>query len=318
MTSTPPLSAASGTARRVATIDVGTNTLLLLVAESSATGLRAVCDECRFGRLGQGLEASGSLDPAAVERSLDILRDYRRRISELGVDDVRAVGTQALREASNAAAFLEPAAQILGREIEVISGDREAQLSHLATVRSLPALGDSDAELVIADVGGGSTEIIVGRAGAMLRAASIPIGAVRLTERHLHGDPPGAAETQALVADIDQRLAHLDLPRGAPLVGIAGTATTIAAVELRLRDYDPERVHGFTMSPATLDRQLARHLELTVGQRRALPGMEPARADVIAAGVAIFSRLCARMSADRFVVSDRGVRWGLAYEALAA
>jgi exopolyphosphatase/guanosine-5'-triphosphate,3'-diphosphate pyrophosphatase len=298
---------------RVAAIDIGTNTLLLLVAEPGPDGaLRAVEDVCRFGRLGQGLDASGRLHPEAVTRSLEVCREHRERLDRLGVDRLAIVGTQALREAANAADFIGPAEAILGAPIEIISGDREASLVYLSVARAFPELARGD--LVVADVGGGSTEVICGRGGALAWQRSLPIGAVRMSERHLRSDPPTAAEGAALNADIDRHLAELDLPLGATLVGTAGTATTLATVEQRLRDYAADRVQGYRMAPGNVDRAVARFFELSLAERRRLPGLEPARADVIGGGAAIYARLLRRMEAKELVVSDRGVRWGLVHE----
>lgn len=302
--------------RRVAVIDIGTNTLLLLVAEVTAGAprpmLEPVHDACRFGRLGKGLDRTGTLDPGAIERSLAIVREYRGVIDELGVDVLYAVGTQALREASNARAFVEPAQAILKVPIEVISGEREAALVHRAVAESFPELAGQ--LLVMADVGGGSTEIIVAEAGGVRSFTSVPIGSVRLHERHLSSDPPAPTEVRALIADIDAVLAALELPSRVCLVGTAGTATTIASVERRLRTYDPRLIQGMSLPALVVERQLARYLELSIDQRRLMPGLEPERADVIAAGVAIFARLLHRLAAPALLISDRGVRWGLAYE----
>lgn len=301
---------------RVAAVDIGSNTLLLLVADERDGELVRVRDECRFGRLGQGLDATGQLTPEAVERSLAILREYRDLLDAAGADRVVAAGTEALRRAVNASAFLEPAAEILAAPIEVVSGEREAALVGLAVARSLPDLAATDH--AIADVGGGSTEVVVVAGGEVRARTSTPIGAVRLSERHLRSDPPGKDEAQALIADIDRALSGLELPTGVPLVASAGTATTLAAVSLALRDYDPDRVHGLALPRGEVERQLARYLELTVAEKKRIPGMEAARADVIAAGCAIYARLLHRIGSAEMIVSDRGVRWGLAYEAAGA
>ncbi|WP_428264409.1 Ppx/GppA phosphatase family protein [Haliangium sp.] len=303
--------------RRLATLDIGTNTLLLLVAEQQADGsLRAIYEACEFGRLGQGLDRSGALATDAVTRSLEILRRYRADMDRHGVGAVAAVGTQALREARNRDAFTAPAAEILGRPIEIIAGEREAALVYQAVSASFPALAGT--AFAIADVGGGSTEVVVADTGGVASVTSVPIGSVRLSERHLGGDPPTAAELEALTADIDAVLAPLPLPAGIRVVGTAGTATTMAGVALALDDYDPERVNGFTMSTAAVDDQLRTLAALSVAERRRLPGLEPRRADVIVAGAAIFARLLHRARADELLISDRGVRWGLAYELAAA
>ncbi len=301
--------------KRLAAVDIGTNTLLLLVAELGEGGVRALRDEIRFGRLGQGVDGSGSLSGEAIERSLGFLVEYRAIIDEAQVAAVVAVGTQALREAANADAFLGPAREILGAPVQVIDGEREAALVYGSVVHACPELAAGD--LVVADVGGGSTEVIAGRGGAVGSLVSLPIGSVRLTERHLHGDPPTPDETRALLAAIDEQLGRLDpaLAGSAPaLVGTAGTATTLAAVEQKLRAYDAHRVQGFRLTRAAVERQLARYLELTVAEKRRLPGMEPQRADVIAAGAAIYARLAVHLDAPTLVTSDRGVRWGALLE----
>ncbi|RMH39004.1 MAG: Ppx/GppA family phosphatase [Deltaproteobacteria bacterium] len=297
---------------RVAAVDVGTNTILLLVAERRGDQLARVFESCRFVRLGEGLDATGRLADAAVARALDALAACRAEIDAHGADRVAAIGTQALREAANASALLVPAADRLGAPIEVISGEREAELAFAAACRALPGLAGGP--LVVADVGGGSTEIIAGDAGGVRARHSVPIGSVRLAERHLRSDPPAPDEVRALIADIDAAFAPIDVPRGAPIVGVAGTATTLAAVELALRTYEPDRVQGQRLGLPTIERQLARYLEVTVAVRRTLPGLEPQRADVIPAGAAIFARLLRRAGADELIVNDRGIRWGLAWE----
>lgn len=298
---------------RIAVVDIGTNTLLLLVVEPDGEGgLRRVRDEVRFGRLGKGLGASGRLADESIARSLEAVRDYRAIMDELGVERVAVVGTQALREASNARAFVDPAEEMFGAKVEVISGDREAELVTTSVVRSMPELAGE--RFAIADVGGGSTEIIICDAGAVTWFRSLPLGSVRHTERHLVGDPPTAEQATALVADLDAALAEVPVPEGALLVGTAGTATTIAAMELELAAYDPDRIDGTRLPADAVDRRLEQLLSLPVAERLQLPGLERERADVIAAGVAIYARLLRRMKAPTFAVSDRGVRWGLAYE----
>ena len=192
--------------RRIAVIDIGTNTLLLLIAEVRARdgGVEfvAVHEACEVGRLGKGLDASGNLAPEAVARSLDIVRRFRQIMDQHAVSEVRAVGTQALREAGNAAEFVAPAVELLGGPIEIIAGEREAQLVYRAVAEGLPAVAGQ--RFVIADVGGGSTEVIVSSADglAMDSFVSVPIGSVRMHERHLHDDPPTAEQIRALFWDV--------------------------------------------------------------------------------------------------------------------
>jgi exopolyphosphatase / guanosine-5'-triphosphate,3'-diphosphate pyrophosphatase len=292
-----------------AVIDIGTNTLLLLVVDPQ---MKPLVDLCRFGRLGKGLDRSGQLAPDAIATSLEICREYRQVMDEHGVDRPVVIGTQALREASNSRAFVEPAEHILGASIEIIAGTREADLAFTAVARTFPDLAGNPC--VVVDVGGGSTELITSDGARVVSAVSVPIGAVRLTERHLAHDPPTVAEADALTADIDAVLAPLVLPTGVPVVATAGTATTIAAVQLALRTYDPVAVTGLRISPDTIDAMLQRLLAATVAERKQIPGIEPQRADVIAAGVAIYARVVKRLGAPTLITCDRGIRWGIAYE----
>ena len=242
---------------KTAVIDIGTNTLLLLIVDGAGA---PIVDLCRFGRLGRGLDATGRLDARAIADSLEICREYRRVMDEHGVARPSTVATQALREAGNAADFVAPAEAILGAPIEVIGGEREAELAFAAVARTFPEL--AGAPYVVVDVGGGSTEFVATDGARVTAAASMPIGAVRLTERHLRGDPPAPEELRALVEDIDRRLESdlgaLAIPRGAPIVGTAGTATTLAAMELGLAAHDPAAVTGVRLAPAAVERPASR------------------------------------------------------------
>ncbi|HUS28925.1 MAG TPA: hypothetical protein VMZ53_10450 [Kofleriaceae bacterium] len=292
-----------------AVIDIGTNTLLLLIVNEQK---QRVVDLCRFGRLGKGLDGSGNLAAESIAKSLDICREYRTVMDDHGVETPRVIGTQALREAGNAAQFVGPAEQILRAKLEVIGGAREAELAFLSVAKTMPELEGQ--AFIVVDVGGGSTEFIVSDGARVVSAVSIPIGAVRLTERHLKTDPPSAAELAALASDIDDRLAALGLPTGLPIIGTAGTATTLAAVALKLVPYDPDQVTGLRLTPEDVDGLYQRLARATVVERKAMPGMEPQRADVIAGGAAIYACIMKSTSAPVFVACDRGIRWGLVYE----
>jgi len=298
---------------RFAAVDIGSNTLLLLVVEEAGGRLLARRDLCRFGRLGQGLDKSGRLAPEAIERSLAIAREYRAVLDEEApIEGLVALATQAVREAANGREFVGPAEEILGVPIQVVSGEREAELVFRSVVEAFPELAAG--EVVVVDVGGASTEFIVGRAGLVQSKTSVPIGAVRLSERHLKSDPASADEARALIADIDRELAALALPRGAALIATAGTATTLASVAQNLRVYQADKVQGYRIVRAEVERQLARYLELTVAEKRHMPGLEPQRADVIAGGAAIYARVASVMNAPEIITSDRGIRWGAVHE----
>lgn len=292
-----------------AVIDIGTNTLLLLIVDEA---MQPLVDLCRFGRLGKGLDATGRLAEDAIANSLAICREYRQVMDHHGIAHPIVIATQAAREAKNAADFVGPAEQILNAKIEVVAGEREAELAATAVARTFPEL--SDTRYVVVDVGGGSTELITVDAGRVVSQVSVPIGAVRLTERHLKHDPPTAAEAAALDADIDRTLAPLALPRGVTVIGTAGTATTLASVKLGLHPYDPAAVTGLRITPEGVAELCARLMAASVAERKAIRGIEAARADVIAAGAAIFARVVHRIAAPVLITCDRGIRWGVAYE----
>jgi exopolyphosphatase/guanosine-5'-triphosphate,3'-diphosphate pyrophosphatase len=296
---------------RVAALDVGTNTLTFLVAEAaSGGGLRAVHDEAIIVRLGEGVDRTGELSAAAMERALAALEACARRAAALGATRVGAVGTQALREARNGGDFLARARAVLGVDVEVIDGAREATLSWRATASAFPIV--PGARRTVLDIGGGSTELLVGSATPE-RLASVRIGSVRLTERHSMHDPPTDDERAAMTAAIDRALDEAPAPEG-ELVGIAGTVTTVCAVHLQMPTYDGARVHGTRMTRAEVQAVIERLARLPLAERRMTTGLDPKRADVIIAGATILARVMARAPSDHVLVSDRGVRWGLAEE----
>tara|TARA_R110002073_G_scaffold256849_4_gene419529 strand:- start:53456 stop:54364 length:909 start_codon:yes stop_codon:yes gene_type:complete len=297
---------------KFASIDIGSNTLLLLITDDASGTLMPIVDECDFGRLGQGLAHSKTLHPDAIARSLEVVRRYRAIMDVHSLDGVACVGTQALREATNRDAFVGPAEEILGCPIEIIAGEREAQLVATAVITDFPK--QCQGELLCVDVGGASTEFIRIRGGELVSVVSLPIGAVRLSETFLLSDPPTADETKNLYEAISAQLATLDLPSSAQLVGSAGTATSMASIALALAEYDPKQIHGYEMSRESVRSVAKNLLSSTVADKMQLVGLAPKRADVIAGGVAIYDQVVQVLGAQSMLVSDRGVRWGLAYE----
>lgn len=304
---------------RLAAIDCGTNTALMLVAEvvtdptgSSRPRLSAVADFLEMPRLGQDLDRTGRLHPEAIERGVAAIERQLARARELGVEKILTVGTESLRAASNSGEFLSRL-DALGVPLRIISGDDEARLSFNSVVRSLP-LPPSGRRSVL-DIGGGSTELIVG-GETPERWASVKIGSVRLTERLLAGDPPTSDQKQALIHTIAQELTKLPAPEG-ELVALAGTATTIAAMHLELAAHDSARIDGLRLPVAKLAALAERLGELSVTQRRQLHGLDPRRADVIYAGAVILCQVALRAGVTEIVISDRGVRWGVLEEVLA-
>ena len=307
---------------KLAAIDCGTNTVLLLLADwqpGQRPRLRRVADFMEMPRLGQGLDATGSLQPEAMERALVALRRQRERAEQAGAERIIAIATESVRAAKNGAEFLAAAAaDPVGVPLRVVGGDEEARLSFRSVAESVgasasaPASADSDVPWrSVVDIGGGSTELIVGHGRQMAAHRSVPIGSVRLTERLIKHDPPTAEEHAALIASIDAAISALPEARGS-LVALAGTATSVAALQLgdRMPSYDGDLVDGMQLPCATLAAWVDRLRQLSVAERRALPGLDPRRADVIYAGATILWRVAVRARVDAVTVSDRGVRWG--------
>jgi len=299
--------------RRFAAIDVGTNTVLLLVAERRGTGFAPLAERAEITRLGRGVDRSGRLDPAAIRETVEVLARYAAEARSLGAEGIACVATSAARDASNGEEFFSGAERAAGVRPEVISGEEEARLVYESAWRDFggPALA-------VLDVGGGSTEFTWGDGPAPRGRLSLQVGAVRLAERHPVADPPGAAGLavlRAAAAEALRPLAGAGAARaGARLVGGAGTEPTLAAVEQALPAYDAERVHGSALSLDRIEALLGRMAAMPVEARRRLPGMEPKRADVIVAGCVLVLEAMHATGFDRLTVSDRGVRWGLLHD----
>jgi exopolyphosphatase/guanosine-5'-triphosphate,3'-diphosphate pyrophosphatase len=303
--------------RRSAFIDVGTNTVLCLIADVRDTGrFRVLDDLAEIARLGQGVDQTGMISPAGEERAMAILARYRERCDDLGVEEITAVGTSALRDAKNSDQVRAHIRDALGIDIRVISGAEEAEYSFLAVRRGLSHLAD---ELVVIDIGGGSTEFILGNKNGVSRALSIDVGSVRLTERYLHSDPVQADEVIAMGADVAAHLAVIKsefAQASRPtLVGIAGTFTTLAAIEKKLARYSASQVHGSVLNLPEVKRQVAMLQSRTIAERKQIAGLEPKRADVIFAGAYLIEKIMGLFGASQVVVSDQGVRYGLLHEA---
>ncbi len=297
---------------KVAAFDIGTNTVLLLVAERGPDGPRSVLERAEITRLGRGVDKTKRLDEAAIARTLAALERFAGEARALGVTRVAAVGTSASRDAENGAEFRARAAEILGGTVEIVSGDREADLTFRG---ALGGLGITGSRVAVIDVGGGSTEIVV---GPRVFAHSYDVGSVRLTERHVPTDPP-APEALAAVRAAARRAFELPRPPAGPfdaVVAIAGTATTYAAIELGLARYEDAPPHGARLSLAALEQRIARLAALPLAERAQVVGLDAKRADVIVAGGIVLLTAARALGAEEIVISDRGVRWGLADELL--
>ncbi|HEY4614339.1 MAG TPA: DUF501 domain-containing protein, partial [Citricoccus sp.] len=312
---------AEGAGTVVGAIDCGTNSIRLLVARAERTDqaggrppvrLADLHREMRVVRLGEGVDASGRLSEAALERTFAAAEDYAGILRDLGAVSVRFVATSATRDAANAAVFTAGIRERLGVEPEVVTGDEEAALSFAgaASVLDPAALEETAGEagrgrkILVVDLGGGSTEFVLGTLDGpdgpqVTEAISVPMGCVRFTERHLHGDPPTAEEIAAATADVEAVLDRVEgvvpLSETAAVVGVAGTITTVTAAALGLSEYDAHAIHGARLDLATTARIGHRLLTATRAERAALPYMHPGRVDVIGAGALIWSTVLRRI-----------------------
>lgn len=329
-----PVRAVTAGRTRVAAVDCGTNSLRLLVADvdPAAGRLTDVDRRMEIVRLGQGVDATGRLAPEALDRTLHALAGYAKIIKAASADAVRMVATSATRDAANAADFVRGVEAVLGVPPEVLSGQDEAYLSFTGATAELTAPAGVAAApggpYLVVDIGGGSTEFVLGDgqpAGRLaactgLRALSVDIGCVRLTERHLHGDPPSPAEITAAAADIEAALdavaAAMPAATARTLVGLAGSVTTVAGLALGLAEYDPGRIHHARISAAQVTEQTARLLGQTRAQRAALGVMHPGRVDVIGGGAMVLDHVMRRFGFAGVLVSEHdildGIAWSLA------
>ncbi|MFQ1003631.1 exopolyphosphatase [Modestobacter sp. SSW1-42] len=299
---------------RVAAIDCGTNSIRLLVADVPPEGPATdLLRRMEVVRLGQGVDATGRLAPEAIERTRLVLAEYAAQARELGAERVRMVATSASRDAANRADFEQMVLTTLGQLPDVVPGVEEAGLSFLGATASLTGI---TAPYLVVDIGGGSTEFVLGDAGGVRAARSVDIGCVRLTERHLRSDPPPPDEVQGAEADIRAALALVaaEVPVGetATLVGVAGTVTTVAALALGLPAYDPDAIHGSRVPVAAVRSVAAGLLTATRAKRAAYPVMHPGRVDVIGAGSLILRVVMDAFDLDEVVVSEHDILDGIA------
>ncbi|MDD5434302.1 MAG: Ppx/GppA phosphatase family protein [Nitrospira sp.] len=299
----------------VAGIDIGTNTLRLLIAEFSPDGTyRKVKSERHITRLGEGISSTGRLKETAMERTLSVLKRFSKVCSENPLNGIYAVATSAVREASNGDEFVKRVKAEAGLDIDVISGDTEARLTMLGISSGLDL---KERDYLLMDIGGGSTEFIFISEGDIISKVSTDIGVVRFTEQYIKSDPPGIEDIEKLEAAIDDRLDALpgfeDLcsNRDTALVGTAGTVTTLAAVEQKMTVYDPRKINGYKISREGIEAIRNELLPMASKMRKAVPGIEEGREDLIATGVVLVDKVIKRFGFSEVIVSDNGLREGL-------
>jgi len=304
----------------LAGIDIGTNTLRLLVAETGPDTFQELCSERRITRLGQDLDRTGMLSRDARQRSISALIDFRDSIGRHHVLHTAAIGTSALRKASNTHEFVDDVKKRTGLYIRVITGEEEAQLTFLGVSRMLrgvlsPTCDDRLKSSLVIDIGGGSTEIIMTRPGAEPEMLSLPLGAVYLTERFIVHDPPSREELELLRRMVRAELSMHDkilgqYPAGI-LIGTAGTVTTLAAMEQELKEYDPDKINRFILSRTAIDGIVALLSRSMLKERKNIPGLESGREDIILAGAIVAQEIMERYGHTVMVVSDWGLREGV-------
>jgi exopolyphosphatase / guanosine-5'-triphosphate,3'-diphosphate pyrophosphatase len=290
---------------RVAAIDQGTNTTRLLIADVEDGSVEEVLRRSVITRLGEGVDERRRLLPLPIARVRNVLSEYRRDAEHLNAERVLLVATSAVRDAENGEAFLGEIEWSYGFATRLLSGDDEAAL----TLRGIATGRDVDDETLVLDIGGGSTELVVGA-----QRTSADVGSVRITERFLHADPPSAAELEAAAAEVSSELPELAVERA---IGVAGTITSLAALDLGLDEYDRERVDGHVLSRDGARRQLERLAALPLEKRRRLPALDPDRAPVIVAGALILVEVLERYGLAELEVSERDILDGAALEAAA-
>ena len=303
---------------RVAAIDCGTNSTRLLVAELGPDGRLVTLERLmRITRLGRGVDAAGRLADDGIERTTAVLAEYRRVLDGLGATQVRATATSAARDAANRDAFFDPAEEILGVRPELLSGEDEAELSFLGATSDLDR---ARGPFLVVDIGGGSTEVVYGTDAAE-RSISVDLGCVRTTERFLAHDPPAPEELSSALSVIEVHLDDVlrEIPEAseaATVVGLAGTVSTAAAVEIGLADYDRDAIHHFVLTRAAAEDVFRTLATEPLADRVHNPGLERERADVIVGGMCVLVSLYRKLGLDELLVSEADILDGLALSLL--
>jgi exopolyphosphatase/guanosine-5'-triphosphate,3'-diphosphate pyrophosphatase len=299
---------------RVAAIDCGTNSIRLLIADITNGNFHEVLRTMEVVRLGQGVDQNKAFHPDAIARTLAVVEKFANQISSKSAQQIRFCATSATRDATNRDLFIDGVRNILGVEVEVISGSQEAALSFSGATKNLM---QNEAPFLVVDIGGGSTEFVIGSTDVEA-AKSVNIGCVRMSERHLNQQPPSAVQVQAAIADIDRAIAEaardVAITTAKTLVAVAGTATTVAAAALELSAYDRYAIHLSRISAEKVHQVAAKFQSLSRDEIANLGYMHPGRVDVITAGALVLSRVMAATGATEFVASETDILDGIAWQ----
>ena len=296
---------------RISSIDIGTNTILLLIAETDATSIvRVLHDEQVIARLGKGVDHNRIINQETFKRAADFLRSYGDTSARFGAERIFAVGTSALRDASNKQEFCDFIRRTAGISIEILSGEEEAEWTCRGAVVGIDT---GDGSFTVLDIGGGSTEIVSAVGGRILNSISLDIGCVRITERLLRASPPTDQEIASSRDFIRRQIQEVDFVRGGitNAVGVAGTVTTLAAMRLQLAKYDPARVHGYELGYDDIQRSFDLLKGKTLDEIKSIPQITSGRADILLAGVMILLEFLDAAGIKKITVSDRGLRYGV-------
>jgi len=308
----------NSSSHRVAVIDIGSNSTRLLIADVAEGRVTEVERQSRVTRLGRGVDLSGQLSGEAIEAACDAIADYVAICRKEGVENIDAIATSAVRDASNGSAFVAELRERFALSARVLDGEEEARLTYLgATCENSPSV-----PTLVVDIGGGSTELIVGVGDDIAFHTSLQAGVVRHSERHISADPPSALELEALAGDVRGLIenAIVDQPGASADAGIAvaGTPTSLASIEIGLEPYDPKQVHGHTLTLRTIQRLLSRLASAPLSKRAEITGLHPDRAPNIVAGVVILIETMRAFDLDRIEVSEHDILYGSAISAVSA
>jgi exopolyphosphatase / guanosine-5'-triphosphate,3'-diphosphate pyrophosphatase len=308
----------AGDSHRVAVVDIGSNSTRLLIADIEAGRIEEVERQSRVTRLGRGVDLSGQLAAEAIEAACGAIADYVEICREAGVERIESIATSAVRDASNGGAFVAELRERFALSARVLDGEEEARLTYLgATCEHSPTV-----PTLVVDIGGGSTELIVGTGADVAFHASLQAGVVRHSERHINADPPNTLELEALAADvralIEAATSGQDGAKAAAGIAVAGTPTSLASIELGLEPYDPKQVHGHTLTLGSIQRLLSQLASAPLSKRADIAGLHPDRAPNIVAGVVILVETMRAFDLERIEVSEHDILYGTAIKAASA
>lgn len=296
-----------------ASIDLGTNSALLLIAKTDGRNFDVIREELRICRIGEGVDSTGNLNPKAIDRTIKVLEEYKKIAEECGVYNIIVGATSAVRDANNSDSFIKKVKVKLNIDIEIISAMREAELSFLSSLSTMP---DNAKSALVIDIGGGSTEFIFGEDGNIKNIISHQLGSVRLTEEYLHHNPPKMNELSDVKKHIRRKLSSIEKEKwkGECFIGVAGTVTTVAQMIQENREYNRDKIDGFLIKQTEISFLIDKISKMSTEERKKLPGLHPDRADVIISGAIILKEIMEYFGYTETLTSTRGVRYGLMME----